>query len=132
MMAVYNRYEGNTGRFRRVEDSPMRDRRTESPQVNRDNYSRGNRGRENYNSENQGRENYNSESRSRENFNRYTMNMPQPRRRPGLIKDLQNLLPNSIGDLETEDLILLLILYLMYRESGDSELLIIMGAMFLL
>ena len=29
-------------------------------------------------------------------------------------------------------IILLLILYLMYRESGDSELLIIMGAMFLL
>ena len=27
---------------------------------------------------------------------------------------------------------LLLILYLMYRESGDSDLLIIMGAMFLL
>jgi len=34
--------------------------------------------------------------------------------------------------LENEDFILLLILYLMYRESGDSELLIIMGAMFLL
>lgn len=33
---------------------------------------------------------------------------------------------------ENEDIILLLILYLMYRESGDSELLIIMGAMFLL
>ena len=28
--------------------------------------------------------------------------------------------------------LLLLILYLMYRESGDQELLIIMGAMFLL
>lgn len=37
-----------------------------------------------------------------------------------------------IGELETEDIILLLILYLMYRESGDSELLVIMGAMFLL
>ena len=40
--------------------------------------------------------------------------------------------PKSFGELETEDIILLLILYLMYRESGDSELLIIMGAMFLL
>ena len=48
---------------------------------------------------------------------------------PGL--DLRRLLP-GIGDLETEDLLLLLILYLMYRESGDQELLIIMGAMFLL
>ena len=43
-----------------------------------------------------------------------------------------DLLPKSFGELETEDIILLLILYLMYRESGDSELLIIMGAMFLL
>lgn len=48
------------------------------------------------------------------------------------MEQLGQLLPASIGELETEDLILLLILYLMYRESGDSELLIIMGAMFLL
>ena len=33
--------------------------------------------------------------------------------------------------LETDDLLLLLILYLLYRESGDTELLLIMGAMFL-
>ncbi len=56
-------------------------------------------------------------------------------RTPGLLRGLENLtglLPERIGELETEDYILLLILYLMYRESGDSELLIIMGAMFLL
>ena len=46
--------------------------------------------------------------------------------------DIGRLLPDKIGELETDDIILLLILYLMYRESGDSELLIIMGAMFLL
>ena len=40
--------------------------------------------------------------------------------------------PQKLGDLETEDLLLILILYLMYRESGDKELLIIMGAMYLL
>lgn len=45
---------------------------------------------------------------------------------------LGKLLPKGMPELETEDLILLLILYLMYRESGDSDLLIIMGAMFLL
>lgn len=53
----------------------------------------------------------------------------------GLLNGLGNigrLLPDKIGELETDDIILLLILYLMYRESGDSELLIIMGAMFLL
>lgn len=45
---------------------------------------------------------------------------------------LGKLLKGSLSGLETEDIILLLILYLMYRESGDSELLIMMGAMFLL
>ncbi|MCD8116261.1 MAG: hypothetical protein LUE21_03975 [Oscillospiraceae bacterium] len=34
-------------------------------------------------------------------------------------------------DLETDDLILALILYLMYRESGDKDLLIMLGAMLL-
>lgn len=48
------------------------------------------------------------------------------------LESLTRLLPDKLGELETEDFILLLILYLMYRESGDSELLIIMGAMFLL
>lgn len=42
------------------------------------------------------------------------------------------LFSGGFPELETEDIILLLILYLLYRESGDSELLIIMGAMFLL
>ena len=41
-------------------------------------------------------------------------------------------LPKKLGELETEDLLLILILYLRYRESGDKELLIIMGAMYLL
>ena len=41
-------------------------------------------------------------------------------------------LPGLSDGLETEDLLLLLILYLLYRESGDTELLVIMGAMFLL
>lgn len=41
-------------------------------------------------------------------------------------------LPKKLGELETEDLLLILILYLMYRESGDKEMLIIMGAMYLL
>ncbi len=59
---------------------------------------------------------------------------PSPRPLPGPIPglDLRRLLPGGAGELETEDLLLLLILYLMYRESGDQELLIIMGAMFLL
>ena len=50
--------------------------------------------------------------------------------------NLSSLLPKNISrnlsGLETEDLLLILILYLMYRESGDKELLLIMGAMYLL
>ena len=48
----------------------------------------------------------------------------------GLLGSLTSRL--DLSRLETEDLILLLILYLLYRESGDEELLIMMGAMFLL
>ena len=60
---------------------------------------------------------------------------PPPSGPTGLLGGLESLsrvLPERIGELETEDIILLLILYLMYRESGDSDLLIIMGAIFLL
>jgi len=46
---------------------------------------------------------------------------------------LSNILSGVFSDgFEMEDALLLLILFLMYRESGDKELLIIMGAMFLL
>ncbi len=37
----------------------------------------------------------------------------------------------KIADFEAEDWILLLILYLMYRDSGDEELLFMLGAMLL-
>ena len=57
---------------------------------------------------------------------------PKPASRSDPISSIGALLQNSLGGLETDDIILLLILYLMYRESGDSDLLIIMGAMFLL
>lgn len=53
----------------------------------------------------------------------------KPPKRSGLIPEK---LTKSLASLETEDLLLILILYLMYRESGDKEFLIIMGAMYLL
>ena len=43
----------------------------------------------------------------------------------GLLKKLESV------NMETDDLILALILYLMYRESGDKDLLIMLGAMLL-
>ena len=58
---------------------------------------------------------------------------PSPQTMPPLANlPLLGDLPKKLGELETEDLLLILILYLMYRESGDKELLIIMGAMYLL
>lgn len=105
-MASYNRYQGNTGRVTRVDE-----RRAERPPGG--------------------------------NVSKPITEQLRPAELPQQIKNrakplpllggsLSELLPRSLGELETDDIILLLILYLMYRESGDSELLIIMGAMFLL
>lgn len=103
-MAGYNRYHGNTGRVTRVDE-----RRDERPP-----------------------------GRVPEPPVPVQRDQGVPRQRPPakplplLGGSLSELLPKSLSELETDDIILLLILYLMYRESGDSELLIIMGAMFLL
>ena len=111
-MASYNRYQGNTGRVTRVDE-----RRAERPP------------------EEPPRQ-YPAPRPPEEPPRQYPAprppDAPKPRQLPLLGGSLADLLPKSFGELETEDIILLLILYLMYRESGDSELLIIMGAMFLL
>ena len=59
---------------------------------------------------------------------------PPPRRPGGFLPGLDpgQMLNAALRELETEDLLLLLILWLLYRESGDEELLLIMAAMFLL
>lgn len=101
-MASYNRYHGNSGRVTRVDERPAASA-SASPQPIRL-----------------------SAPMPAPSFN------SKPKPLPLLGGSLSELLPKSLGQLETEDIILLLILYLMYRESGDSELLIIMGAMFLL
>ena len=57
-------------------------------------------------------------------------NKPPPGKPGG---GLQQLLQKfSLADLESEDLLLILVLYLMYRESGDKELLFILGGMLFL
>ncbi len=62
----------------------------------------------------------------------------EPLRSPGLgtnplsellPQQLKRMLSGSLRDLETEDLLLLLILYLLYRESGDPEWLLTLAAM---
>lgn len=49
-----------------------------------------------------------------------------------LPRQLQRMLSGSLRDLETEDLLLLLILYLLYRESGDPYWLLTLAAMLFL
>ena len=39
-------------------------------------------------------------------------------------------LEDALGELELEDLLLMAVLYLLYRESGDSEWLLILGCYF--
>lgn len=51
-----------------------------------------------------------------------------PPRAPGLPERLRALLPGGREPLEQEDWLLLLILYLLHRESGDSELLLTIAA----
>ena len=130
---MYNRYQGNTGRVVRVDDRgapvgpPGRaPERTAAPgpgqkQGPGHNPAPGQRGA-------QGRPSHPPQTRP-------AAQGPGRGPTPGLMEQLSHLgqlIPNNLSQLETEDIILLLILYLMYRESGDSELLMIMGGMFLL
>lgn len=106
---MYNRYDGNTGRFVHVPDpeppkkAPMTVQRQNKPGS--------------------------------------MTPKPQSVRRPpvspsplaGIGDKLSSILPKlSLSELETEDIILLLILYLMYRESGDKDLLIMMASLLFL
>ena len=102
-MAVYNRYQGNTGRVERVPDAGERPASTDPPK------------------------------------------QPQPRpsppppkeRRPpsplsGLSSELGRLLSRlSPFQLETEDLLLFMILYLLWRESRDEEFLFMLAGLIL-
>ena len=54
---------------------------------------------------------------------------PRPRPEPELNRLLRRF---DLRRLERDDLLLLAILYLLYRESGEKELLIVMGTMILL
>ena len=93
---MYKRYEGNTGRVRRVEEGPGPERAPQAPPP--------------------------------------PPGSPPgvPPRAPGLFERLSSFLPLRQGSLETEDWLILLILYLLYRESGDPDFLIALGAMLFL
>ena len=55
---------------------------------------------------------------------------PPPRPEPFFGLPFLGRLEGLLGGLETEDLLLMAILYLLYRESGDSEWLLILGCLF--
>jgi len=57
---------------------------------------------------------------------------PPPPPLSGLRGLLSGLLPGRREAFETEDLLLLAILYLLYRETGDEEMLFILAAMVIL
>lgn len=127
---MYNRYDGNTGRFVRMPEPEVPERsalrRPPPPQPRREAPPR----REEY----PPRRNESGPPPARRD------GPYAPRRGPGGQDALGGLLQGVTdalggifrGGLETEDLLLMLILYLMYRESGDKELLIVLGAMLLL
>lgn len=126
---MYNRYRGNSGRVERVDDSQyahapppgyLQERRSGSGGMSSH------------------RQPQREERRRGENTPR-PVSAPGPvSKRPpspltGISGELGRLLSRlSPMNLETDDLILAMILYLMYRESRDEELLYIMAAMFLL
>lgn len=119
---MINRYQGNSGRVVRVEERPGEQRRDSQPKPA------------------QRAAKAPRPQPPKPEAARPQGGMAHPAPGSGIFSALSRLLPgggelnlgSKLGGLETEDLILLLILYLMYRESGDSELLMVMGAMFLL
>ena len=60
-------------------------------------------------------------------------NERKPPARPGMLGGLDGLLKRfNFSSLETEDLMLIGVFYLLYRESGDVEFLLMAGAMLFL
>ncbi len=143
---MYNHYQGNSGVVRRVSDiSPAGNDRGGR-------YGNGVGGRSAYGAGGVYRgEHYESAGQYQLGIDRAPQTKagggaaPRPlsappsgsRRPPSPLSGLSGELGRLLGklsnmDLETDDLLLLLILYLMYKESRDEELLFIMAAMFFL
>jgi hypothetical protein len=119
---MYNHYQGNTGRVHRVEDKRV-------PEGKSSVATSGNSGDEHRAPDGHAPENHRAA--------RPAAPPPVSRRPPsplaGLSGELGRLLRGlSPMNLETEDLLLAMVLYLLYRESGDEEMLYILAAMLLL
>ena len=127
-MAAYNRYQGNSGRVIRVQEEPQHSARRFGGPPQQPTAPAAPAPRPQQHAEKK-----QAQTPPVPAGNALGRRLPltqTPGRLPELFGGLLDRL--SPEKLETEDLILLLILYLLYRDSGDSELLIMMGAMFLL
>ena len=143
MTGVYNRYQGNTGRVQRVDDRavsiPVRQPHAEAGQSPAPPQSRSRTEPQRGGSQpGQGQQTQGAGANTQRPAPR-PVSAPGPgaQRPAGPLSGLSGELGRLLGrlspmNLETDDLILAMILYLMYRESHDEELLYIMAAMFLL
>lgn len=134
---AYNRYYGNSGRKEFVSTEANQSQsqgQEERPQQKREQKSTVQR--EVGGSQRQ--ESVQHQTNRGDNLLKFGYWRPQVEKRPpspfaGLGESIGGLLGKlKFHELELEDIMLLMILYLLYRESGDKELLIIMGAMYLL
>lgn len=110
---MINRYQGNSGRYTRIEDSAHDFGQSVKPRPPEADIPRERKN-----------------AQGRQNTRPAQPAFPAG----GILEKLFSLISGSAQSIkpESEDIILMLILYLMYKESGDSELLIILGAMFLM
>ena len=102
---MYNRYDGNSGRYVRVDDAPAPPEKTGAP-----------------------RKQGGTPAPPPRKSGIASQYRPERRDTADIFS---RIIPNAIAELDTEDVILMLVLYLLYRESGDKDLLIMMGSLFL-
>ena len=138
---VYNRYNASTGEYMRMPE-PAEERRraiypAPPPQDTRDEH------RDEHEHEREA-----PPERSRPDVHspsRHGGNASAPARKPGrgdsgsspalglerILSGLGGSVSRSLGSLDAEDMLLLAVVYLMYRGSGDKQLLIVLAALLL-
>ena len=115
---MYNRYIGNTGKVSRIDDSPRATNPKAQPQPSRQcEHSLGNKS-------------------SASATQRGALPAANCQRPPSPLSGLSGIASEIMKKLsptsfEMEDILLILILWLLYKESGDEELLFTMIALFL-
>lgn len=137
---AYNRYSGNSGRVVRVEEPADITRREPArnaapPQEERP------ENRPNREDSRQPREHAPQGREHRPSGDAHRNESDENRKSPlfslegiteGIQGGISGLLSKFTKDMETEDLLLIMILYLLYRETGDDEFLFTLGAMLFL